>query len=469
MKGPPSTLLAAFCLVVIPPHAAFALITGGKGNEPVPDPGWPEGAAIVFNTKCRVACWEGPPLGGGQSFAECRGTSDEFNAVLVQFAEIKSTPKRLVIHDGIGQSFWLNMNDEPDKRDAAAIEWRFMVWQPKQWQKQKELPPGLRSSEVEAAGEPVTQIDFFTGGRIRWEEVKVPVGIEVDDQRLEAHGYSADSGTVLEGTLTDTETGAPVTGAVRLDAVSTAKTGGYGYTEFLTVRTDPSGRWVARNVPAQWFRLLASADGYAPRVLGYAREGGRPQWRGFDGRLAREAKLTGRVIDADGAPLADVAVRLSDVATGGGQMTYKLPDDFRVQTGPDGRFTFNHLPTGTARVRASKEGLIQIGLGPTVDLPGEIEVTLSRAAAVRVVVDFSQTMRPAQFLVEMAPEEGEMVGRWSGSGQIDAAASLTFRNVPPGRYVIYGRPNPGRKQEETARQTLDLIPGETTEVVLIAK
>ena len=76
----------AFVLMVSSLSPAWALITGGEGNEPVHDPGWPTGASVVFNTKSRVAYWEGPPLGGGQSHAECRGDTAEFQRVLDDFA-----------------------------------------------------------------------------------------------------------------------------------------------------------------------------------------------------------------------------------------------------------------------------------------------------------------------------------------------------------------------------------------------
>ena len=34
--------------------SAFALIEGGEGNTPINDPGWPKGAAEIFNHKGRI-------------------------------------------------------------------------------------------------------------------------------------------------------------------------------------------------------------------------------------------------------------------------------------------------------------------------------------------------------------------------------------------------------------------------------
>ena len=88
-------------LAAAPCRPAFALITGGEGNKPLVDPGWPKGADAIFNTPERIAWWEGPPLGGGQWHAECRGDAKALNAVLGDFAKLDVKSKRIVLHDGI--------------------------------------------------------------------------------------------------------------------------------------------------------------------------------------------------------------------------------------------------------------------------------------------------------------------------------------------------------------------------------
>src|SRR5438128_1762447 len=44
-----TTGLLIAILAVTDPGEAFALITGGEGNKPITDPGWPAGAAAIFN------------------------------------------------------------------------------------------------------------------------------------------------------------------------------------------------------------------------------------------------------------------------------------------------------------------------------------------------------------------------------------------------------------------------------------
>ena len=110
------------------------MITGGEGNKPIGDPGWPAGAAALFNHPGRVAWWEGPPFGGGQWHAECRGDTRALSAVLADFARMDAKLKRVVVHDGTGHSFWLAPNREKEKLESAKIDWVLMVWQPASWQ-----------------------------------------------------------------------------------------------------------------------------------------------------------------------------------------------------------------------------------------------------------------------------------------------------------------------------------------------
>src|SRR5439155_15259513 len=159
--------LSAVILGLMAPEA-WALITGGEGNQPIADPGWPTGAAAIFNVPSRIAWWEGPPFGGGQWHAECRGDAKALSAVLADFAKLDVKSKKVVLHDGVGHSFWLNANNEPTKRDAAKIDWTFMVWQPANWEHLRKLPADLNPTDAEdAADGPPSQIDVYTGGNIR--------------------------------------------------------------------------------------------------------------------------------------------------------------------------------------------------------------------------------------------------------------------------------------------------------------
>lgn len=200
-----------------------------------------------------MAYWEGPPFGGGQWHAECRGDARALNAVLAEFARLDVKTKRVVIHDGVGRSFWLNPNREPAKQAAARIDWVFMVWRPASWERLRQLPGDLNpiDSRETDKGPPV-QIDVYTGGNLRWSDVTVPDGLQITDERLEAHGFTQADGNVLEGRALDLASRQPVAARMRLQRIDTQSKGGYQYTAVAEAAADEQGRWVLKHAPAGW-------------------------------------------------------------------------------------------------------------------------------------------------------------------------------------------------------------------------
>lgn len=464
------TLLLAAAILAVPVQEAFALITGGEGNNPIGDPGWPKGAAEIFNVQSRIAYWEGPPFGGGQWHAECRGDAKALSAVLADFAKLDVKNKRVVLHDGAGRSFWLNPNNEPAKRAAAKMDWVFMVWQPKNWQHLRKLPADLNPTDGgDAESGPPSQIDVYTGGNVKWDDVKVPKELKIVDLRLEAHGYTVADGLVLEGKVTDLATKKPVAAKVSLERVEPQNKGGYLYPTVAETVADAKGHWVFKKAPEGWLRVVIEAQGYVPRVAGYARFDDQPKWQEFNSGLARPGPVSGRIVDGAGQPLADVDVRIGDVvAESGGR--YESPLEYSVKTGKDGRFRAEQVPIGKASVWIHKSGYCRPGLGPNITTPkNDIELTMTKSSRVEVTVDFTGVERPQGYIVHIAPDGGEKVGSWGGSGNINAKNEITYEDVPPGRYILRGRPNPGSDNQETNPITVDLKGGETAKVLLRAK
>jgi hypothetical protein len=452
--------------------AAFALITGGEGSEPISDPGWPTGAAAVFNHPTRVAYWVGPPFGGGQWHAECRGDAVALSRVLDDFAKIDAKQNRIVVHDGVGSSFWLNPNGDPNKKADAQIDWRFMVWQQDSWNRLREMPVELVPPDVTAAEDgPPAEIDVWVGDNIRWADVTVPKGVEVIDERLEAHGFSEADGVVVEGTATDAVTKQPVAARMKLERIEPQAKGGYKYTNAAEATANEQGRWVLKNAPAGWYRIVIEGEGYVPRVAGHIRieNEAEPRWQSFSAALARPASVFGRVTDEDGAPLADVDARLGDfVVEDTGR--YEASEEYTIKTDDDGRFEFNDVPTGKTTVWIRKSGYCRPGLGPPITTPTkDVRLSMMKSAQLRVSVDFSKTARPADYIIQIEPEGGSKVGSWGGSGSINGENQMIFSDVPPGRYVLEGRPNPSSESEVTEPVTVDLKGGETTEITLSAK
>ena len=173
--------LAVSVLAARPDHSCRADIGGASGDKPVSNQNWPAGADAVFNVTARVAYWEGPPFGGGQYHVECRGDARQLSEVLAAFDRVKAKTKRVVVHDGIGQSFWLNPSGDPAKQLAARIDWTFTVWDRASWRRSID-PKNERKPDDEAL-EPLAQIDVFTGGNVTWSDVAVPKGLRIVDER----------------------------------------------------------------------------------------------------------------------------------------------------------------------------------------------------------------------------------------------------------------------------------------------
>jgi hypothetical protein len=417
-----STLLVAV-LAAVAPREALALIRGDVGNKPITDPGWPAGAAAIFNHIGRVAWWEGPPFGGGQWHAECRGDAKALNDVLADFARMDAKVKRVVAHDGVGTSFWLAPNREKEKLEAAKVDWVFMVWQPASWERLRTLPADLNPTD-RAEMSPPARIDVFTAG-INWADVTVPEGIEVIDQRLAAHGFTTEDGIVLDGHVTDLATGQPIAATIKVQRIEPQEKGGYLYPVVAEAKADPQGHWVLKHAPTGWIRVVAEAEGFVPKVVGHA-QFDQPRWQSYECGLARPASVSGRVTDEAGKPLEGVEVRLDNVQPESGGR-YDSAVEYKVTTDAEGRFQADQLPRGTATIWIQKPGYCRPGLGPSITTPkNDVELQMTEAASVRVTVDFTGKERPAGYIVSMAPEGGAVVGSYGGSGNIDEKNQMTF-------------------------------------------
>jgi len=466
MKRSPQALLAIGLMLAVVAEAR-ALITGGEGNKPLRDPGWPKGAAAIFNHPGRVAWWEGPPFGGGNWHAECRGDAKTLSPVLADLAKVDAKVKRVVVHDGVGHSFWLAPNREPAKLANAKIDWSFSVWQQSSWDRLRRMPADLNPTSP-GESSPPAQIDVYAGG-VRWSDVAVPPGVEVIDKRLEAHGYAAADGIVIEGKVTDASTSQPLPATIKLERIESGKQGGYDYPRVAETKADAQGHWVLKKVPAGWFRVVAEAPGFAPRVVSYAKYDEQPRWELIDTTLAKAVAVAGRVTDDAGQPLADVEVSLGNVAPQSGER-YTSPSDYKSKSGADGRFRIEQVPEGKAAVWVHKQGYVRPGLGESVSTPADnVELKMYKSASIEVTINFTGKTRPEGYIVSMSPEGGDKIGSYGGSGQINAENKMSFRDVPAGRYVVRGRPNPGSDREETGPMTVELKGGETTTVTLKAK
>ncbi|WP_425396821.1 carboxypeptidase regulatory-like domain-containing protein [Aeoliella sp.] len=464
------SLAATFVLLTIA-APSLALIMGSDGDEPVENAGWPVGADVAFNVRERVAYWEGPPFGGGQFHGEYRGDTAALNEVLDIFKDIRNDNKRIVVEDGVGHSFWLNPNREADKEKRARIDWQLMVWSEPNWKQLSGMRADLNPTDpADREIGPPTVLTIYTGGNIVWDQVKLPEGVKVVDSRLSAHGFTTDDGHVVEGQLTAKESGKPLAGQVDLVRYVAKKTGGYEYTTVKTVETDEAGKWVIKNTPEGSYQLVGRAEGYVPRIMGYARPSAQPRWQRLDSNLVEGGDVTGRVTTKSGDPLQDVHVRLSNVAVAEGE-SYRTAGKPETTTNESGEFRIANVPRGTASIYIHKDGYCRPGLGLDVTVPSEdVHLEMLRSSNITVIVLFESTEVPEQYMVAIEPEGGNKVGSWGGSARIDEKNQHVFKNVPPGRYKMWGHPNPHSEDEKSEPMLLDLKGGEEiTKTIIVTE
>ena len=77
--------------------------------------------------------------------------------------------------------------------------------------------------------------------------------------------------------------------------------------------------------------------------------------------------------------------------------------------------------------------------------------------------------RPVGYMVKVDPEGGPAIGKYGAAGDIDPANQIFLENVPPGRYVIVGRPNPSSGEVRSEPLVVELKGGQAVEVVIFAK
>jgi hypothetical protein len=332
------------------------------------------------------------------------------------------------------------------------------------------LPAGINPTDArDRAAGPPAQIDVYTGGGVRWADVRIPPSLQLLDERLEAHRFTLEDGVVLEGKITELDTRQPIPGRVTLRRMEPRGLGPERFAVMAQTEADSSGRWVLKKALSGSFQVVIEADGFAPRRVGFAEYEDQPRWLFYDCRLARAAAVSGQVTDKAGQPLGDVEVRFRDVATEPDER-YDLPADATAKTDAAGHFEVSQLPRGHASVWVYKFGYCRPGLGLPVNVPAAgVALSMLKSARARVTVDFAGKPKSEAYIVTAIPESGSVPGSWGGSGLIDEHNQITFTDVPPGRYVFNGQPNPASGNETTTPVVAELVSGRLTEITLGAK
>lgn len=448
-----NTILFGFVVVAINCQSNFASLIGDDSNQPVRDPGWPIGAALLFNDPSRIAWWK-ELLFDGQWHAEYRGDATALNRQLTSLAEVKATTKRIVLRDGTGRSVW---NSKPNATNGPStrIDWSLTVWEVSKF-----TPEG----DTERAGDPPLLLDVYTDGGIRWHSVIVPKGIEVVDERLETHGFSATDGLVLQGNVRDSASRNAIAATIELERVEPQNGGRYRYTVTQRATTDDNGCWTMKHVANGWQRIVVRANGYVPRIANEWNFENQLGWRRFDAELTRPAVVSGRVVDQDGNPLTGVHVRASGFAK---KIGYNTPEDNHATSDVAGLFRLENVPKGLAMMHLQKNNYCD-GYSYPLMVPAEkIQLTMYRSATLHIVVDFEGMEKSENYTLQLEPEGGASLKNPARFAKLDKNGEVTFGDLLPDRYIVYVYPEPYRPDvSETKFASVVLEADKTSDVVI---
>ena len=426
--------------------SALALIMVGNG-DPVNDAGWPAGALSVANLKSRVGWWEGPPFGGGQWSFLYRGDDAAFAETLAAFAAIRAPALDLVIHDGAGES--------PFLEGKAGYDWSFTVWVPANWNHLYNNPKSVFGADQPQFRQPVDppRLDLFVRGRgVDFSKVKVPANVRVKDERAAAAGVKLTGGGVVQADFYDMNTGKPVAGAhlIVFRLAEGRQNQARDYEAAGEGISDADGRAVVEKIAAGNVRVTVTATGYAPRLLGYDRFDAAT-FRPFTISLAKASTLRGLVVDTNDKPVKGATVRADSIIAldGRGYPPPDSPNPASIATDDAGRFALNDLPAGFATLSVRAEGYHFGDLFALHDVPGtgEVRVVLDRSCKVQVTVTDKEGKPLAKFenapiLIEIEPKGGSVIGSWGGSSEVKPDGTYEFVGMPAGEYRVRSHPNP---------------------------
>jgi hypothetical protein len=444
----------------------------GKGNEPVRDAGWPQGALEVANLKTRVGWWEGPPFGGGQWQFLYRGDAAALNEALKAFAAIRAPRLELVIHDGPHTNQFLK--DEKDPKSNTRVDWAFTAWVPANWHFIYNNPKSTFGADRPQFRQPCPDphLDVYVTEQIDWAKVKIPEGLTVVDQRAAAAGKELPmQGALLLGDVFDMASGKPVANA---KFTIERRTNRGKYEEAASGTSDKDGRLTVQNIPAGAYRMVVSAPGYATREVDSEELRDRQLLKKVV-YLSTAVKFTGTVLGEDGRGAKGVQVR-ADTKLGIDGRGYPAPDSMTVTTDDKGVFTFDSLPAGYTQLHATAPGLYRVEdifkiydvVSPRATMRSgfsePVVIKMVRSGGLKVKVVNLPNGKAEGVNISIEPAGGLKIGSWGGSANLKPDGTYAFENVPPGEYVVSTRPQHAGLPKDPNAKTIKIEGGKTLEV-----
>lgn len=182
-----------------------------------------------------------------------------------------------------------------------------------------------------------------------------------------------------------------------------------------------------------------------PRRIGYE-EIGKQTFLDYESvQLVKGVRLQGKLTDDFGEPINDARIRISDYMAING-FGYQIAGETETKTDKGGTFEFANVPPGYCHINSYKKGFSNSDILKLYKVPSEREVTIAitRAGMLRVVVEDKDGNAPqGKYQVDIEPE-GDPIGKWGGSANLNKQGVKVFKSVPPGKYKVTARPNPYR-------------------------
>jgi hypothetical protein len=463
-RSPVRVVAVLFLLVVTIPAAALIMV--GRGNTPVSDAGWPLGAVDVANLKTRIGWYEGPPLGGGQWCFLYRGDTAALNEALKALGAIRAPAGvQVVLHDGPQNCSFLG--DPKDPRADTRYDWSFTVWVPESWHRLYNDPRSTFAADQQGFRNPVAppRMDVYLTPKIDWRQVKVPDGVVVTDERVTAGAASgqAPKGVTIRADVFDMARNKPIAGAEFRAERNTGQ--GDAWEKVAAATTDATGRVTLAGVPAGNCRLVVTAPGFAPRMVGYDELKGGSSRR-ITVELSKAVRFSGTVTDDAGHPVAGMTVR-ADNTMGIDGRGYAPPQRVEAKSDDQGRFTLDGVPEGYLKAWGHAPGWFQVDGLKLYAAPERNPVVLHVVGTGTVrgkVVDKSG--KPVGGGSVNVNPPGDPIGKWGGSMNTAADGSFEFKEVPTGTYTVSTRPQlPGVPKDPNAVE-IHVSSGKVTDVTV---
>lgn len=250
--------------------------------------------------------------------------------------------------------------------------------------------------------------------------------------------------------------------------------GGWGEPS-ITATTDAQGRFVLAGATEGSWELVASMESFATHRESMALQ---KSVTGLKIRLTAGGSVSGRVVNADGTPVAQTTVSATSQKSPAYSSWKTMPDamwgmlfsrqELNAQTNDDGYFELKHVPEGVYLLAASN---MRDGVAVADDISikegsetRDVVIRLPGKGTARITITENGVAVP-DLKVSLSKNIG-----WGGQGNhtgfTDAMGITEMKDVPAGTWYVTTERDEGSWDTDTGRRRLTVREGETVEFKL---